>query len=54
MYHAKTSPQRMQEGFFELIQLPDTPRGKKHKKIKKEDITIQLQDLMKFFRGNYL
>ena len=54
MYHAKTSPQKMQEGFFELLQLPDLQKGKTPKKIKKEDVTIQLSDLMKFFRGNYL
>jgi hypothetical protein len=54
MYHAKTSPQRMQEGFFDLLQLPNTPKDKNSKKIKKEDVTIQFKDLMKFLSGNYL
>lgn len=54
MYHAKTTPQRMQEGFFELLQLPELQKRKIPKKIKKEDITIQLKDLIKFLGGNYL
>jgi hypothetical protein len=54
MYHAKTTPQRMQEGFFELLQLPNTSNKKIPKKIKKEDVVIQFKDLVKFLQGNYL
>jgi len=54
MYHAKTSHQKMQEGFFELLQLPELQKHKNQKKIKKEDITIQLKDLLVFFQGTYL
>lgn len=53
MYHVKPSSERMQEGFFELLQLP---QDKKHlpKKIKKEDVVIQLRDLITFLKGSYL
>lgn len=53
MYHAKTSEDEMQEEILEALRLPLHEKYPTQK-IKKEDIAIQFQELLKFLQGDYL
>jgi len=52
VFHANAPGVKLQEEILELLRLPlqKTPR----KKIKKDQVTLQLSELIKFLQGNYL
>lgn len=53
MIHPNASSPTLQGGFYQLLRVPFL-RKPEEKKIKKDDVVIQLKELLDFFRGSYL